>query len=151
MGARHGKVRLRASHANDARGLAANGGLGSVVAAGDVAGIGERQHLLRRSRCRRRTALLRKLLIQLLQPLVARHHRVEEQLAKVLHECLRLHQRLTQRVTPTGVEQRLQRVPRGRLARLAHTRRLRLALQLLLGLQLTLLELLAQRSRLLEH
>ena len=50
MGARHGKVRLRASHAHDARALTTNGGLGSVVAAGDVAGIGERQHLLRRSR-----------------------------------------------------------------------------------------------------
>ena len=85
------------------------------------------------------TICVSKLLIQLLQPLVARHHRVEEQLAKVLHERLRPRQRRTQRVTPTGVEQRLQRVPRGRLARLAHARRLRLALQLLLGLQLTLL------------
>ena len=56
MAARHGDVRLRASHAHDARALAANGGLGSVVAAGDVAGIGERQNLLRRSH-RRLSAL----------------------------------------------------------------------------------------------
>ena len=42
MGTRHGEVRLRAFHAHDARGLAANGGLGNLVAAGDVTDIGER-------------------------------------------------------------------------------------------------------------
>ena len=42
MGTRHGEVRLRAFHAHDARGLAANGGLRNLVAAGDVADIGER-------------------------------------------------------------------------------------------------------------
>eukprot|EP00964_Phaeocystis_antarctica_P025741 scaffold14490_cov57-Phaeocystis_antarctica.AAC.2 len=41
MAARHGEVRLRMSHANDARRLAADGGLGNVVAASDVAGVGE--------------------------------------------------------------------------------------------------------------
>eukprot|EP00964_Phaeocystis_antarctica_P124965 scaffold88602_cov64-Phaeocystis_antarctica.AAC.7 len=49
MAARHGEVRLRESHAHDASGLAANGGLGSVVAAGDVADIGKCHHLLSRS------------------------------------------------------------------------------------------------------
>eukprot|EP00964_Phaeocystis_antarctica_P070078 scaffold42639_cov73-Phaeocystis_antarctica.AAC.1 len=55
MAARHGEVRLRMSHAHDARRLAANGGLRNVVAASDVAGIGERQHRLSRRR-RRATA-----------------------------------------------------------------------------------------------
>ena len=41
------------------------------------------------------TVRLRMLLIKVLQPLVARHHRVEEQLAKVLHERLRPRQRRT--------------------------------------------------------
>ena len=52
MAARHGDVRLRTRHAHNARGLAADGGLGNVGlsggAPGDVAGIGERQHWLRR-------------------------------------------------------------------------------------------------------
>ena len=42
MAARHGKVRLRASKAHDARGLATERGFGNVVA-GDVADIGKRQ------------------------------------------------------------------------------------------------------------
>ena len=40
MAARHGDVRLRVRHAHDARGLAADGGLGNGGAPGDVAGIG---------------------------------------------------------------------------------------------------------------
>ena len=48
----HGKVRLRMSHTHDARGFAAEAGFGNVVAAGDVADLGERLVVwLRRSRC----------------------------------------------------------------------------------------------------
>ena len=43
MAARHCKVSLRASKAHDARGLATERGFGNVVAARDVADIGERQ------------------------------------------------------------------------------------------------------------
>ena len=52
MAARRGEVRLRVDKAHDARGLAAEAGLGHVVAAGDVADIGERHHRLSRSRRR---------------------------------------------------------------------------------------------------
>ena len=41
MAARHGDVRLRMNHTHDARRLAADGGLRNVIAASDVAGIGE--------------------------------------------------------------------------------------------------------------
>ena len=46
MPAGHGKVSLRASKAHDARGVTADGGFRSVIAAGDIADIGECQHLL---------------------------------------------------------------------------------------------------------
>eukprot|EP00964_Phaeocystis_antarctica_P013427 scaffold7354_cov59-Phaeocystis_antarctica.AAC.7 len=46
VAARHGEVRLRMNHTHDARRLAADGGLRNVVAASDVAGIGEGQHRL---------------------------------------------------------------------------------------------------------
>tara|TARA_B100000795_G_C22366645_1_gene274509 strand:+ start:102 stop:284 length:183 start_codon:yes stop_codon:yes gene_type:complete len=58
MAARDGELRLRVNHAHDARGLAAKGGLRYVVAASDVADIGERQHRL--SRRRRRLEVLPK-------------------------------------------------------------------------------------------
>eukprot|EP00964_Phaeocystis_antarctica_P016424 scaffold9076_cov68-Phaeocystis_antarctica.AAC.5 len=49
MPAGRGEVSLWASKAHDARGIAADGRFRNVVAAGDVADIGERQHLLSKS------------------------------------------------------------------------------------------------------
>ena len=51
---RRREVSLRVSHTHDARGLAAEAGFGNIVAASDVADIGERQHRLSRSRNRLR-------------------------------------------------------------------------------------------------
>ena len=58
MPAGRGEVSLWASKAHDARRIAADGGFRSIVAASDVADIGERQHRL--SRRRRRLEVLPK-------------------------------------------------------------------------------------------
>eukprot|EP00964_Phaeocystis_antarctica_P052821 scaffold30956_cov61-Phaeocystis_antarctica.AAC.1 len=59
VAARHGEVRLRVGHAHDARGHAAEAGLGDGVTAGDVAHIGEGQHRLSGCRLRLRRRRLR--------------------------------------------------------------------------------------------